>query len=70
MDFEKVLIWMFVIGLIGLALTFAWVLATRGWEVKRASAPTCSWPITRQAAARSASQPGRSSRCSFRISCV
>jgi hypothetical protein len=30
MDFEKVLIWMFVIGLIGLALTFAWVLATRG----------------------------------------
>lgn len=30
MDFEKVLIWMFVIGLIGLALTFAWVLVTGG----------------------------------------
>ena len=28
MDFERALIWMFVIGLIGLALTFTWVLAT------------------------------------------
>jgi hypothetical protein len=30
MDFERVLIWMAVVGLIGLALTFAWMLATGG----------------------------------------
>lgn len=30
MDFEKVLIWMAAIGLIGLALTFTWVVATGG----------------------------------------
>lgn len=28
MDFERLLMWMAVFGLIGLALTFAWMLAT------------------------------------------